>query len=61
MIEAEHSAKPATNIDDKTVRLLLQALRDLQFGQVTAIVQDGVVVQIERTEKQRLQRKRSSA
>lgn len=43
--------------DDKTIGLLIDALRDLKFGQVTAIVQDGVVVQIERIEKRRLKRK----
>ena len=31
-----------------------EALRGLRYGQVTVIVQDGVVVQIERTEKCRL-------
>jgi len=31
-----------------------QALRGLQFGQITVIVQDGVVVQIDRTERRRL-------
>ena len=32
------------------------ALRGLEFGTVTAVVQNGVVVQVERTEKVRLQR-----
>jgi Uncharacterized small protein len=31
-----------------------QALQGLRFGQVTAIVQDGVVVQVERIEKKRI-------
>ena len=30
------------------------ALRGLEFGTVTAVVQNGVVVQVERTEKVRL-------
>jgi hypothetical protein len=30
------------------------ALRGLRFGNVSIVVQDGVVVQIERTEKKRL-------
>lgn len=33
-----------------------EALRDLRYGQVTVIVQDGAVVQIDRLEKQRLAR-----
>ena len=32
------------------------ALRGLRYGTVTAVVQDGVVVQVERTEKIRLDR-----
>ena len=35
------------------------ALRGLRFGTVTAVVQDGIVVQVERTEKIRLERRRS--
>jgi hypothetical protein len=34
-----------------------QALRGLQFGTVTVIVQDGVPIQVERTEKRRLKRR----
>jgi hypothetical protein len=32
---------------------IAEALRGLQFGTVTVVVQDGVVVQVERTEKRR--------
>ncbi|HEY7428113.1 MAG TPA: YezD family protein [Gemmataceae bacterium] len=32
------------------------ALRGLQFGSITLLVQDGVVVQVERTERKRYQR-----
>lgn len=32
------------------------ALKGLEFGTVTAVVQNGVIVQVERTEKVRLQR-----
>jgi hypothetical protein len=45
---------------DTNVRWTLQniedALRDLQFGSITLVVQDGVVVQLERTERKRYQR-----
>jgi len=34
-----------------------QALRGLEFGTVTVIVQDGVPIQVERTEKRRLKRR----
>ena len=33
-----------------------QALAGLQFGQVSVIVQDGVVVQVERIERKRFRR-----
>ena len=39
---------------DETLDRIQAALRGLRFGTVTAVVQDGVVVQIDRTEKHRL-------
>jgi hypothetical protein len=39
---------------DATLRRIGEALHGLRYGSVLAIVQDGVVVQIERTEKTRL-------
>jgi hypothetical protein len=41
---------------DWALRQVEEALRGLQFGQVTLTVQDGVVVQLERTERRRFQR-----
>ncbi len=46
----EHNA---TNADAALPRIG-DALRGLRYGSVLAIVQDGIVVQIERTEKTRL-------
>lgn len=46
--------------DEALLRMLLNALRDLRFGQVTVVVQDGVVVQVDRTEKRRIRHKNSS-
>jgi len=48
--------------DDETTKAIERiriALRDLRYGTVTAVVQDGVVVQVERTEKVRLVRSES--
>ena len=42
------------------MQTILEALRDLQFGSVTLIVQDGVVVQVERIEKKRLAKTRGN-
>ena len=41
---------------EKEVQQIREALRGLRFGAVNVIVQDGVVVQIDRTEKRRLRR-----
>lgn len=41
---------------EKTLQRIGEALEGLRYGSVLAIVQDGVVVQIERTEKTRLGR-----
>lgn len=64
------SAKRATGEDfsqptresprDTEIEHVAAALRGLQYGVVTVIVQDGVVVQIERTEKTRLRGKQQS-
>ena len=37
--------------------LISAALRGLRYGTVTAIIQDGVVVQVERTEKFRVDKR----
>ena len=37
------------------------ALRGLRYGTVTVVVQDGIVVQVERTEKFRLEKPASRA
>jgi hypothetical protein len=41
---------------DVALRRIGEALHGLRYGSVLAIVQDGVVVQIERTEKTRIGR-----
>jgi len=38
------------------MRDIEEALRGLRFGTVTIIVQDGVVIQVDRTEKRRIRR-----
>ncbi len=41
---------------DITLRRIAEALQGIRFGSVLVIVQDGVVVQVERTEKIRFSR-----
>ena len=50
------AGQPAPATSETTLQRLAAALRGLRFGSVVAIVQDGVVVQIERTEKTRFGR-----
>ena len=46
--------RPNPSSSQNAMAQIEEALRHLRFGQVTVIVQDGVVVLIERTEKIRL-------
>ncbi len=46
--------EPQSAHNDAALNRIGDALRGLRYGTVLAIVQDGVVVQIERTEKTRL-------
>lgn len=41
----------------ETLNHVGQALRGLEYGEISIIVQDGVVIQIERTERTRLRRR----
>ena len=52
---SDSGASPAD--DGPSIAVLAQvsdAMRGLKFGQVTLIIQDGIVVQIDRLEKHRL-------
>jgi hypothetical protein len=40
--------------DELTLKRIEEALRGLRFGTITVVVQDGVVVQIDRTDRYRL-------
>jgi hypothetical protein len=46
----------ADALGDAAISKIVQTLRDLRYGVVSIIVQDGVIVQIERTEKHRLRK-----
>jgi hypothetical protein len=50
---------PATGFERgrEALERIQAALRGLRYGTVTAVVQDGVVVQVERTEKIRLEKR----
>jgi hypothetical protein len=44
---------------DDAINQIRDALRGLRFGSVNIIVQDGVIIQIDRTEKRRLRSSRN--
>jgi len=48
----------AVTVEPQALHRIQDALRGLRYGTVTVIVQDGVIVQVDRTEKLRLQRPR---
>jgi len=50
----------ADALGDPVVTQILKTLQGLRYGVVSIVVQDGVVVQIERTEKHRLRRNEST-
>lgn len=52
--ETASAAGPARLPSDDELRQISASLRGLRYGSVTIIVQDGVVIQIDRTEKRRL-------
>jgi hypothetical protein len=58
-IPAQH-ASAGDNITEYTWDEVRASLRNLKYGSVTIIVQDGVIIQIDRTEKRRLQSRRSN-
>jgi hypothetical protein len=47
-------------VDSSVMTAIRQALHGLRFGQVVIVVQDGVVVQVDRTERTRLRLSSSS-
>jgi hypothetical protein len=57
---SSHDSPLATSRDPRqlepTLEHIRQALSGLQFGEVSIIVQDGVVVQVERIERKRFRR-----
>jgi hypothetical protein len=62
--ESRESISPEPVNEDAHEREIAQirdALRGLKFGAVNIVVQDGVVVQIDRTEKRRLRKPGSSS
>ena len=45
---------PEHSHDHDAIDAIRQALQGLRYGQIVVVVQDGVVVQVDRTERRRL-------
>ena len=45
---------------DDELREVAASLRGMRFGSVTIVVQDGVIIQIDKTEKRRLRNRREA-
>lgn len=52
----ERESSTESGRHDAALEQVRQSLKDLRYGSVTVIVQDGVVIQIERTEKLRFRK-----
>lgn len=61
MSNEEPVERRPTGAADAVLAQIRDALRGLRFGSISIVVQDGVVVQIDRTEKRRLARPRKSS
>lgn len=46
---------------DDELREVAASLRGMRFGSVTIVVQDGVIIQIDKTEKRRLRNRREAS
>jgi len=56
----QHSAGHVNALPDSLWDEVRASLCNLRYGSVTIIVQDGVIIQIDRTDKRRLQPRRAT-
>jgi hypothetical protein len=49
-----HDATVIDQRNEEAIERVRQSLRELRFGEILVVVQDGVAIQVERTEKIRL-------
>ncbi|MBQ8954060.1 MAG: YezD family protein [Clostridia bacterium] len=51
---AEPQGKPGTSLTELQLKKIQEAVRDIRYGTVTLVIQDGRLIQIDRSEKIRL-------
>ncbi|WP_176541238.1 MULTISPECIES: YezD family protein [unclassified Bacillus (in: firmicutes)] len=49
-----------TLVDQERTKVILEALKNIQYGSLTITIHDGAITQIDRTEKTRFELRRSS-
>lgn len=60
LVSSPSGITKGNQIHEGELQQIRQALQGLQFGQVTIVMHDGAMVQIERTEKRRFRPSKSS-
>jgi hypothetical protein len=55
-VETSSASRRAVELEEALAHVR-DALRGLEYGEISVIVQDGVVIQIERTERKRIRRR----
>jgi hypothetical protein len=61
VLHQSHASIPDRSVvAEEALNDIRDSLRGLRFGSVNIIVQDGVVIQIDRTEKRRLRQNRNN-
>lgn len=56
--EGVYRMAQSVKVDDKKLEVIAKAIQNLEFGEVHITIQDGVIVQINRLEKQRFPQKK---
>ncbi len=51
---AEQHDKPGTTLTEAQLKKIREAVKDIRYGTVTLVIQDGRLIQIDRSEKIRL-------
>lgn len=51
---AEPQSSPGTSLTEVQLKKIQEAVRDIRYGTVTLVIQDGRLIQIDRSEKIRL-------
>lgn len=54
MVHSSQSKEVKNTLTEKNIELLSKLIAETQYGSITIVIQDGVVVQIDKNEKIRI-------